>query len=68
MLMLADADIRYKTAVFDGTPMYENAKFIYQFMKFVFLKIHRKAVEMPYGDGRRIMESKYGIFGERMAE
>ena len=36
--MFADADIRYKTAVFDGTPMYENAKFIYQLMKFGFLK------------------------------
>ena len=68
MLMLADADIRYKTAVFDGTPMYENAKFIYQLMKFGFLKKHHKAAGMPSADVRKVMESKYGIFGERMAQ
>ena len=68
MLMLADADIRYKTAVFDGTPMYENAKFIYQLMKFGFLKKHRKAAGMLSADVRKVMESKYGIFGERMAQ
>ena len=68
MLMLADADIRYKTAVFDGTPMYENAKFIYQLMKFGFLKKRRKAAGMPSADVRKVMESKYGIFGERMAQ
>ena len=66
--MLADEDIRYKTAVFDGTPMYENAKFIYQLMKFGFLKKHRKAVGMQPADVHRVMESKYGIFGECMAK
>ena len=68
MLMLADEDIRYKTAVFDGAPMYENAKLIYQFMKFGFLKKHRKAAGMQLADVRRVMESKYGIFGECMAK
>ena len=47
MLMLADADIRYKTAVFEGVPMYENARFICLIMKFVLLKMHRKAMGMP---------------------
>ena len=68
MLMLADEDIRYKTAVFDGAPMYENAKFIFQLMKFGFLKKHRKAVGMQPADVRRVMESNYGIFGECMAK
>ena len=68
MLMLADKDIRYKTAVFDGAPMYENAKFIYQLMKFGFLKKHRKAAGMRPADVRKVMESKYGIFGECMAK
>ena len=68
MLMLADEDIRYKTAVFDGAPMYENAKFTYQLMKFGFLKKHRKAAGMQLADVRRVMESKYGIFGECMAK
>ena len=53
VLMLADADICYKTAVFEGAPMYENAKFIYQIMKFAFLKIRRRAVEMPPDKVRR---------------
>lgn len=68
MLMIAGTDIRYKTAVFDGTPMYENAKLIYWIMKSAFLKKHRKAAGMPPDDVRRAMEEKYGIFGERMAE
>ena len=67
MLMLADADICYKNAVFEGAPMYENAKLIYQIMKFAFLKIRRRAVGMPPDKVRRVMEAKYGIFGECMA-
>ena len=67
MLMLADADIRYKTAVFEGAPMYENARFICLIMKFVLLKMHRKAMGMPLDKVSRIMEAKYGIFGECMA-
>ena len=68
MLMISDDRINYKTAVFDGTPMYENARIIYQFMKFGFVKKRRKAVKMPIIEVRKKMKSLYGIFGECMAD
>lgn len=49
MLMISDSRIKYKTAVFDGTPLYENARVIYQFMKFSFVKKRRKAIKgLPF--------------------
>lgn len=68
MYMLANQEIRYKTAVFDGVPMYENARLIYRFMKLGFLKKHRKAKKMPLEEVKRVMTKRYGIFGDRMGE
>ncbi|MGL6197462.1 MAG: alpha/beta hydrolase [Lachnospiraceae bacterium] len=68
MYMLTDKEFQFKTAVFEGTPMYENAKFIYRFMKFGFLKKHRKALKMPIQDLRKKMSNKYGVFGDSMAD
>lgn len=66
--MLAEPGIRYKTIVFDGTPMYENARLLYRVMRFGFLKKHRKAKRMPVEEMEKRMEEKYGVFGSAMAE
>lgn len=68
MYMLTDPDIQYKTAVFDGVPLYEDARLIYQVMKLGFLKKHRKAVKMPLKEVKKVMTEKYGVFGDCMAE
>lgn len=68
MYMFTDKKLQFNTAVFEGTPMYENAKFIYRFMKFGFLKKHKKALKMPIQDLRKKMSNKYGVFGDSMAD
>lgn len=68
MYMLTDKEIQYKTAVFEGVPLYENARLIYKIMKMGFLKKHRKALKMPVEDVKRKMTKMYGIFGECMGE
>lgn len=68
MYMLTDQTIAYKTAVFEGTPMYENARLIYHIMHFGFLKKKRKAEKMPIEKVKEKMKTMYGIFGESMAE
>lgn len=67
MYMLAEPGIRYKTIVFDGTPMYENARLLYHVMRSGFLKKHRKAKRMPVEGMEKKMEEKYGVFGSAMA-
>lgn len=68
MLMLADGSANYKTAVFEGAPMYENTRIVYQFMKTVFLKKKRKAEKMDIKDVREKMKKMYGFFGGCMAD
>lgn len=61
-------DISCKTAVFEGVPLYENAWVICKLMKFGFLKKHRKAVRMPLAEMKKSMTTRYGVFGDAMAE
>lgn len=68
MYLLGQGDISCKTAVFEGVPLYENAWLIYKFMKFGFLKKHRKAVQMPLAEVKKSMSARYGVFGDVMAE
>ena len=68
MYLLGQGDISCKTAVFEGVPLYENAWLIYKFMKFGFVKKHRKAVQMPLAEVKKAMTARYGVFGDVMAE
>lgn len=68
MYLLGQGEISCKTAVFEGVPLYENAWLIYKFMKFGFLKKHRKAVQMPLAEVKKSMSARYGVFGDVMAE
>jgi len=64
MYLLAKGNISCKTVVFEGVPLYEICKF----MKFGFLKKHRKTVRMPLAEEKKSMSTRYGVFGDAMAE
>lgn len=68
MYLLAQGNISCRTAVFEGVPLYENAWMICKFMKFGFLKKHRKAIRMPLDEVKKSMSARYGVFGDAMAE
>lgn len=63
--MLTDSRIHYQTIVFEGAPLYKNAKLLYYMMSFVFLKKQKKAKKHP-GLSQQKMSEIYGIFGESM--
>lgn len=63
--MLVNQDIHYQTIVFEGAPLYRNARLMYFLMSFVFLKKQKKAKKHK-GLAVHKMSQIYGIFGESM--
>lgn len=65
LTMLEDPALNCKTVVFEGAPLYRDAKLIYWMMCAVFLRKQKKALRFP-GMAVEKMTQIYGIFGESM--